>query len=145
METSEPDLAPPTRRETLVPALAVGAVAVVAVTAAFMVKRAETNAPVAANPEPVLAQPTTGVAVVQAPPLEAPSTRSMGAAAACASCGVVQMVVAVYAKEGGEPRAFQMHIRMDDGTQRTIEQRGALPAGSRVRVEGDAVRPLAGS
>ena len=36
-----------------------------------------------------------------------------------------------------------MHIRMDDGSTRTLQQRGALAAGSRVLVEGDSVRVLA--
>ena len=39
--------------------------------------------------------------------------------------------------------AYQMHIRMSDGSMRTIEQRSALAAGSHVVVEGRAVR-LAG-
>jgi hypothetical protein len=36
-----------------------------------------------------------------------------------------------------------MRIRMDDGSLRTVEQRGALAAGTRVVVEGGSVR-LAG-
>ena len=53
------------------------------------------------------------------------------------------MVVAVHGY--GQPKAsgYQMHIRMDDGSTRTVEQRGALAAGSRVVVEGKSVRPLA--
>jgi hypothetical protein len=66
----------------------------------------------------------------------------MGGAPACKDCGVVQMVVAVYDHGGKEPRAYQMHVRMDDGTVRTVEQRGALAAGSRVVVEGSALRPV---
>jgi hypothetical protein len=66
----------------------------------------------------------------------------MGGGAACKTCGVVQTVVAVYDEGGKKPRGFQMHIRMDDGSLRTVEQRGALAAGSRVLVEGDALKPM---
>lgn len=136
---------PPTRRESLVPATAVTAVAIVAVIAAFTAKRAE-DVPVPAA-RPVVAEaakptPAQKADVVHAPPL-APATNSMGGSAACKQCGVVQMVVAVYDRASKkEPRAYQMHIRMDDGTVRTIEQRGALAAGSRVLVDGNAVRPM---
>jgi hypothetical protein len=145
MKSSEQDdeFAPPTRRETMVPVLAVSAVAVVAVATAVMVKRSEQ---MPADPQPAIAQavdqPVSNVDVVKAPPLSAPSTRSMGAAPACRECGVVQMVVAVFPEGGKQPRAYEMHIRMDDGTVRTIEQRGALAAGSRVVVKGDVVKPM---
>lgn len=39
--------------------------------------------------------------------------------------------------------AYQVRVRMNDGTVRTVEQRGSVAAGSRVVVEGGAVRPLA--
>jgi hypothetical protein len=54
-------------------------------------------------------------------------------------------VVAVYDHGKPAPRGYQMHVRMDDGSVRTIEQRGALAAGSRVVVEGKSLRPLAQS
>jgi hypothetical protein len=73
--------------------------------------------------------------------LNAP-TQAMGSGALCKECGVVQTVVAVFDEGGKEPRGYQMHIRMDDGTLRTVEQRGALAAGSRVVVDGKSVRPL---
>jgi hypothetical protein len=129
-------------RESLVPVLAVMAVAVVAVAAAVMVKRADNDAP------PQQAQADTGRPaaaqqenVVKAPPLHAPA-QAMGASAACKDCGVVEMVVAVQEPGRKRPRGYQMHIRMDDGTERTIEQRGALAAGSRVVVEGSTVKPV---
>jgi hypothetical protein len=126
----------PRRRETLLPALAVGAVAFVAVLAAVMVKHAENPAaPITASAEPQQA-------VVTAPPLVAPDTKAMGAAPSCKTCGVVQMVVAVNEPGAARPRAYQMHIRMDDGSTRTVEQRGALAAGSRVRVDGSSVKPV---
>jgi hypothetical protein len=56
---------------------------------------------------------------------------------------VVQMVVAVHGYAQPQPSGYQMHIRMDDGSVRTVEQRGALAAGSRVIVERDSVRVLA--
>lgn len=134
MEPSEKHA--PRRRETLVPTLVVGVVALAAVAAAVMAKRADDPALAQA---PGAAQPAH---VVTAPPLTAPDTKSMGAAAPCKDCGVVQMVVAVNDPGGKQPRAYQMHIRMDDGSTRTIEQRGALAAGSRVRVEGSRIKPV---
>ncbi|MEJ6022441.1 hypothetical protein [Ramlibacter sp. PS4R-6] len=131
MEPSKPDK--PSRGSTLLPTAAVTAVAVFAVVAAVMVKRGD---------DPVVAGGTAPAEVVTAPPLKAPDTRSMGGAAACKDCGVVQMVVAVNEPGGTAPRAYQMHIRMDDGSTRTIEQRGALAAGSRVQVKGSSVKPL---
>lgn len=142
-ETHDDPLAPPTRGETLVPAMAVSAVAVVAVAAAVMVKHAE-QAGDLREPQAIahVDKPVQNAQVVTAPPLKSPATNSMGAAPACADCGVVQSVVAVYAGDPGTPRAFQMHIRMDDGSVRTVEQRGALAAGSRVVVDGHTVRPM---
>jgi hypothetical protein len=64
----------------------------------------------------------------------------MGGSAACGNCGTVETVVAVL--DDGKPSGYQMHIRMDDGSQRMVEQRGALAAGSRVRVEGKLVKAL---
>jgi hypothetical protein len=139
------------RRETLVPAVAVTAVAAVAVVTAFMVKRAETNSPQQAILEPsrreqvaaVRPPPSEKAEVVVAPPLKRAPTDAMGGAAACRQCGVVEMVVAVYDRGKPAPRGYQMHVRMDDGSVRTVEQRGALAAGSRVMVEGKSLRPLA--
>lgn len=135
--------APPSRRESLVPALAVTAVAVVAVVAAVMVKRADTEAPMqAAALAPAGPVPAQRGEVVKAPPLQSPETRAMGGAAACRDCGVVEMVVAVREPGRKEPSAYQMHVRMDDGSRRMIEQRGALAAGSRVVLEGGAIKPM---
>lgn len=39
--------------------------------------------------------------------------------------------------------AYQVRVRMNDGTVRTVEQRASVAAGSRVVLEGGAVRPLA--
>jgi hypothetical protein len=133
---------PPTRRESLLPVFAVAAVAVVAVLAAVMVQRADIDAPREATL--AAARPATQRGeVVKAPPLQAPSTRAMGNADACKQCGVVEMVVAVSDPHRKEPRGYQMHIRMDDGTLRTIEQRGALAAGSRVMVDDSGmIKPM---
>ena len=133
----------PRRKEALIPALAVLAVAAVALATAVMVRRADNDPPPgisAAGLQPA-AQVAQG-AVVKAPPLKGPDTRAMGGASACKECGVVQMVVAVRGSEKDEPHSYQMHIRMDDGSVRTIEQRGALAAGSRVVVDGGAVKPM---
>jgi hypothetical protein len=140
------------RRETLAPAFAVGAVAAVAVATAFVVKRAETSPPQQAILEParqeqaaVRPPPSEKSEVVVAPPLKRPDTSVLGAQAACDQCGVVEMVVAVYDHGKPAPRGYQMHVRMDDGSVRTVEQRGAFAAGSRVVVEGKSLRPLAQS
>ncbi len=66
----------------------------------------------------------------------------MGASTACLQCGVVQMVVAVHEHSNPQPTGYQMHIRMDDGSIRTVQQRGAMAAGSRVIVEGSSVRAI---
>jgi hypothetical protein len=136
------DPPPPSRRETLVPAFAVAAVAIVAVVAAVMVKRADVDAPQQAALAPARPVPAQTGEVVKAPPLQPPSAHAMGNAPACKECGVVEIVVAVFDPGRKEPRGYQMHIRMDDGTLRTIEQRGALPAGSRVMVDGGSVKPM---
>jgi hypothetical protein len=107
------------------PTLAVFAMAVVALTATVMTVRqdpADSSARVAAAPPQQQ--------VVQAPPLN-----SMGAGPACRACGMVETVKAVNGAKG-----FQMRIRMDDGSLRTVEQRGAMPAGTRVLVDGGSVK-----
>ncbi|HUR88349.1 MAG TPA: hypothetical protein VMZ74_04610 [Ramlibacter sp.] len=140
---SDEPLAPPTRRETLVPAMAVAAVAAVAVAAAVMVKRADDTPQAQSQVAQRAVAPAQTPAVIAAPPLKAPATNSMGGAPACSQCGVVQVVVAVYGDSARkEPRGYQMHVRMDDGSVRTVEQRGALAAGSRVVVEGNSVKPM---
>jgi hypothetical protein len=111
-EPQAPDTRARWRLETLVPTLAVVVVAVTAVITAVMVSR---------GPSPAA---------------------SNGGAAACRNCGVVQMVVAVHEYGQPKPSSYQMHIRMDDGSTRTVEQRAALAAGSRVVIEGKSVRPL---
>jgi hypothetical protein len=124
-----------------------------AVTSASM-PEAATGAATNAEKQPVLS-------VVTAPPLKAPAkvavadsavgnaaarspdTGAMGSNAVCAKCGVVETVVAVHGYAQPQASGYQMHIRMDDGTVRTVEQRGALAAGSRVIVERGAVKALA--
>ncbi len=154
------------RRETLVPTLAVAAVAVAAVMTAVMVKRGDligsdqalvaptaqtqaisADAATASSSGKALAPNVQGD-VVTAPPLKPaakvarPATSSLGGSAACSNCGVVETVVAVHEYAKPIPSGYQMHIRMDDGTVRTVEARGALAAGSRVVVEGQSIRAL---
>lgn len=110
------------------------------------------NAGSGAGKEPVLA-------VVTAPPLKpparatvagstsdtpsrSPASKATGSNSACAKCGVVETVVAVHGYAQPQASGYQMHIRMDDGSVRTVEQRGALAAGSRVIVERGSVRAL---
>jgi hypothetical protein len=141
------------RRETLVPTLAVTVVAVTAVITSVMVSRngfspaAEQAVDASASQKSVVTAPP----LKPAPPLatqarqgsdKRATSQAMGASAPCRNCGVVQMVVAVHEYGQPKPTAYQMHIRMDDGSTRTVEQRGALAAGSRVVVEGKSVRAL---
>jgi ferric-dicitrate binding protein FerR (iron transport regulator) len=150
----EEPLRPP-KQESLVPAVAVAAVVVVALATAIFVKRGEPVESQASTQTPAAAAPMPEV--VKAPPLKAapapapvqargePQSRAgdaMGAGAACRNCGIVEMVVAVHGHAMPTASGYQMHIRMDDGTVRTVEQRGALAAGSRVMVEGASVRAL---
>jgi len=159
----------PQRRGSLlstVVAAAVTAVIVASAATAFLLEQADTNGSQAAmlEPEPARApstategaKPSQDGEVVTAPPLkhvlppqssagevaEASATNVLGAPATCPNCGVVETVVAVHAYGEAQARAYQMHIRMDNGSVRTVEHRGALPAGSRVVVEGAQVRPL---
>jgi hypothetical protein len=142
------EVLPPPRTKRWIPAATVGIVALTASVAALMTPRA--NAPQVAS------QQGQGSAVnpkeiVKAPPL-APALatagkdklagQSMGASAACDKCGTVQMVVAVHGYGQDKASGYQMHIRMDDGSTRTVEQRGALPAGSRVVLDGGSLRVL---
>jgi hypothetical protein len=143
--------------DKLVAAAAVGVVAAAGLAAAWMTSRQDA-ADVAVAAAGQVSVPVNRKEVVTAPPLKAPRaagteasgkagprspTDAMGAAPVCRNCGVVQIVVAVYGYGKHRPDAYQMHVRMDDGSERTVQQRGALAAGSRVLVEGDTVRVLA--
>jgi hypothetical protein len=151
-----PMAAPPSWRERLrfdkssVPAAAVVAVAIVSVTTAVMVTRQE-GAKVDVRPPPSVADNRVVRApplVVKAPPLNSaqqlaqarrardggPATDSAGAGPGCRNCGVVESVAS------NRPSTYQMRVRMDDGTLKSVEQRAAFPAGSRVVLEGGTVR-----
>jgi hypothetical protein len=123
--------------DKLVAACAVGVVVVAGLAAALLTGRQDASESVVAGAGPVNTSAHRG-GVVTAPPLN-----TMGAAPACGDCGVVQLVVAVYEYGQPQPNGYQMHIRMDDGTTRTVQQRGALAAGSRVLLDGETVRVLA--
>jgi hypothetical protein len=146
------------RIKTLVPTLAVVTVVVTALATTVMVTRSdwqEANRPIVISEgeQEVVRAPTL---VLQAPPLnssqkpagQAPRTdgaatmgsNALGAGSACGNCGVVESVAAAN-KRG----AFQMRIRMDDGSVRTVEQRGAVATGSRVLLEGGSVRVMPAS
>ena len=120
---------PPSPAAALAPTLAVLAVAGVALAAAVMVSRPD--------------EPALDYRAAAAPPqqevVRAPPLNSMGAGPACRACGVVESVAAVNGAKG-----FQMRIRMDDGSLRTIEQRGAMAAGTRVVVDGADVKLMPG-
>lgn len=143
------------RARTLVPTLAVVTVVVAALAATVMVTRPDwqdANRPPAMSmgeQEVVRAPPL----VVKAPPLKAApapagqsqrqtgaanmASKALGAGPGCRNCGVVESVAVV-----NQNGTFQMRIRMDDGTVRTVEQRGAVAAGSRVLLEGGSVRVM---
>ena len=129
---------------TLVPTLAVMSVVVTALAATVMVTRpdwqnASRPAVISKNEQEVVKAPPL---VVKAPPVNAAGnarSKALGAGPACRNCGVVESV-ALASQHG----AFQIRIRMDDGTLRTVEQRGAVAAGSRVLLEGGAVRVMPG-
>ncbi|HWP12290.1 MAG TPA: hypothetical protein VNN06_10745 [Ramlibacter sp.] len=141
------------RLKGLVPTVSVLTVVVAALAATVMVTYPAWQD---ANRPPATA--TGGQDVVRAPPLvgtapplrespdavekaqgqpaaRADAASALGAGPACRSCGVVESVTMV-----NQQGTFQMRIRMDDGTLRTVEQRGAVAAGSRVLVEGGSVR-----
>ncbi|MBE7941922.1 MULTISPECIES: hypothetical protein [Ramlibacter] len=131
-----------------VTAIAVATVAAVGLGAAWYVPR-EAPPEAALPPLQLPAQPLPGPqSVVQAPPLQPagapPAARAAGAAPACADCGTVLRVVALRESGGGRARAFQMQLRMDDGSEQVLEQRGAMAPGSRVRVHNGRLQALAG-
>lgn len=117
-----------------VPALAVTAVAVMAMLAAVMVTQA--------GPEP--ADPARPTAAVSRHDRLSQPGKTQVAASACRDCGVVESVVMLERKTQAYPVAYQVRIRMDDGTVRTVEQPGAPAAGSRVMVAGGSARPIGG-
>lgn len=126
------------RVKPTVPTLAVVTVVVAALAATVMVTREdwqEANRPAVlgkAGRDVVRAPPL----VVRAPPLARPDV--LGAGPACRNCGVVEAVAPLEAQGG-----FQMRVRMDDGTTRTVGQRGAVAAGSRVLLERGSLRVMA--
>ena len=143
--------------DKLVAACAVGVVVAAGLAAALLTGRQDASESVVAGAGPVNTSANRG-GVVTAPPLNAAavpaarnsatarsrtSANTMGGAPACGNCGVVQLVVAVYEHGQPQPNGYQMHIRMDDGTVRTVQQRGALAPGSRVLLDGETVRVLA--
>jgi hypothetical protein len=104
----------------LVPAFAVVTVVVTAVLATVMVKRSDRQAD----------SRQSAVSL-------APRGNELGAGPACRDCGVVESIVP--SKQHG---GYRLRIRMDDGTMRTVDQRRAVAAGSRVFLEGGSVRVM---
>lgn len=140
------------RSETLAPTFAVVTVVLAAVAATVATQwdgqERDRRPAVSTGPKDVVKAPPR---VVQAPPLQTPAkpgaqarrqtgeaptaSNALGAGPSCPNCGVVESVVVV-----NQPSRYQLRIRMDDGTVRTVEQRSALAAGSRVLLEGGSVR-----
>ena len=118
-----------------IPALAVLAVACAAFAAAWMTLRPFDDD--RGRPERPLDVP-----VVRAPPIDVPNTAVIGGPPApmntgCANCGVVESVTMLQ-----NHSLFQMHVRMGDGSVRTVEQPVPLVAGSRVVLRDGVARQL---
>jgi hypothetical protein len=139
------------RAAAAVPSLSAVLVVVVALTATVVVTREdwqEASRPAVLSMgeqqvvrAPPLVQPAPGKGSPEAAgqpqhrPEGATQPNALGAGPACLNCGVVESVA-----PGSRQGAFQLRIRMDDGSLRTIEQRGAVAAGSRVLLEGGSLR-----
>ena len=124
--------------------------AVVTTTTTTTVPKAPLDAPdealpkAAAKPTPKPAAKPVQQAQGSAQNTQRPDTRTAGAnpAPACANCGVVESVTTgnQIEKNMKSYTAYQMHVRMADGSTRTIEQRNAVAAGTRVVVDGNSLR-----
>jgi hypothetical protein len=128
------------------PTLAVMLVVVTAVATAVMVAPTVSES---ADHRPVAAGPVAAVpsqpSVVQAPPLDGrASALHQRTGPDCRDCGVIESVVALVPRAQDDAMAYQMRIRMDDGSLRTVKQRGALATGSRVTMADGSVRSVAG-
>lgn len=81
------------------------------------------------------------MAVVQAPRMAVPSTAILGGPpaprATCAQCGIVEAIRAV-----DNHAAFELAIRMSDGSLRTVKQAVPVLAGSEVTVRDDVALPV---
>lgn len=119
------------RRRNFITSLAVAAVAAAALVATWASLRPASDDRM--RPAHPLEAP-----VVKAPPITAPDTSVAGGppAADCPQCGVVE-AVAVTKNHG----AFQVRVRMSDGSTRTFEQTTPVVAGSRVVVQGGVAKP----
>jgi hypothetical protein len=81
------------------------------------------------------------MAVVKAPRVSVPATAVLGASparAGCAECGIVEAIRAV-----DDHAAFELVIRMADGSLRTVTQAAPVLAGSEVTVRGGVAFPVA--
>lgn len=131
---------------SLIPTLAVMLVVATAVATAVMVvptvSELPDHRPVAAGAVAAVPAPPS---LVQAPPMDSrASALHQRAGPACRDCGVIESVVALVPRAQAGAMAYQMRIRMDDGSVRTVKQRGALATGSRVTVADGSVRSVSG-
>jgi hypothetical protein len=115
-----------------IPAIAVVVVAITAMGTAIVVMHtdAERGAP--------------SMPAVRSADRPANAARKQGAGPACHDCGVVVSVVTLEPQAQASPVAYQMRIRMDDGSVRTVEQLGPLATGSRVMLAGGSAHPVGG-
>ena len=78
--------------------------------------------------------------VVKAPPVARPDTSVAGgppAPGSCADCGVVESVAVTNGHQ-----AYELRVRMSDGSTRTLQQVEPVAAGAQVRVQGGVARPV---
>ena len=132
---------------TLVTVTALATAVVVTYTDSGPHQQSASAVPVAAVPAPppvIRAPHPNSRTPARAADRQVASAMQHGTDAACSACGVIESVVALEPRAQDEPVAYQMRIRMDDGSLRTVEQRDALATGSRVMVAGGSVRPVPG-
>jgi len=115
-----------------IPAIAVVVVAITAVGTAVVVTHTDAD------------RGAPSIPAVRFADRPADAARKQGAGPACRDCGVVVSVVVLERQAPASPVAYQMRIRMDDGSMRTVEQPGPLAAGSRVMLAGGSAHPVGG-
>jgi hypothetical protein len=76
-------------------------------------------------------------------PAPAAAAHPVATASGCADCGEVVAIAPLPAAAGGtsgSAQRYALHVRMDDGTLRTVEQPSpGFAVGDRVRVKGNAL------
>lgn len=132
MEESSRTPARPAQPRNWVAAGAVSAVALVAVLTTWLTLRPQEGEGRPAHP--------LEEAVVKAPPVARPDTSVAGgppAPTSCPECGVVESVALANGHQ-----AYELHVRMSDGSIRRLQQAEPVAAGAPVRVQDGVARPV---